>query len=149
MYSSKKKKIIACLLACSFMLICAFPASAEINYMHENVNSNSIIQPRLNYIEAAETGLDIDNGVAIVDCWVKGNVLNATKAKVIAELQLKSGNNWMAYGTWTDTQNDYEASVYETKSVKSGNTYRVKATYTVWEGSQSETIIVFSDEATV
>ena len=107
-----------------------------------------MVTPRLTYIVDAETDLTINNGIATVDCWVNGNVLNATKAKVIAELQLKSGSNWIAYGTWVDTQNDYEAYVYETKAVKKGNTYRVKATYTVWEGSASENLIVFSDEIT-
>ncbi len=114
----------------------------------DTISRVSQIEPRLTYIEAAETDLTIKNNIATIDCWVKGDYYNGTKAKVIAELQLKSGSSWIAYGTWTDTQNDYEASVYETKSVKTGQTYRVKATYTVWEGSQSETIVVFSDEVT-
>jgi hypothetical protein len=61
---------------------------------------------------------------------------------------VKSGNSLIAYGTWTETANAFKASVYETKSVKSGQIYRVKATYTVWEGSQSESVIAFTDELT-
>ena len=38
------------------------------------------------------------------------------------------------------------ASVYETKEINPNNTYRVKATFTVWEGSQSETITIIGDE---
>lgn len=92
--------------------------------------------------------LDIANNVATVDCWVKGRYGDATKAKVIAELQVKSGNNWVPTAIWTDTQDYYKASVKETKSVTTGNTYRVKATVTVWEGSQSEELIFFTDERT-
>ena len=143
------KKYIASILL-GTMLVVAVPMSAlavEVG-MEESKQLTSVIQPRLNYIRDGQAGLSINNGIATVDCWVKGGITSATKAKVIAELQLKSGNSWMAYGTWTSTQNDYEAYVYETKSVKAGQTYRVKATYTVWEGSQSETIVVFSDEVT-
>ena len=139
----KCKIIVAMLLV--FVVMTAFPTAA---IAEKNSSTSEVVMPRLTYIAEAETDLSISGTTAIVDCWVKGNVLDATKAKVIAELQLKSGNSWMAYGTWTSTQNDYEAYVYETKSVKAGQTYRVKATYTVWEGSQSETIVVFSDEVT-
>ena len=114
-----------------------------------NVNDvKTTIMPRMTYIEECKNSLNISNGIATVDCWVSGDVLDATKAKVIAELQLKSGNSWIAYGTWTNTENSFKASVYETKNVTTGHTYRVKATYTIWEGSQSETTTVFGDEMT-
>lgn len=141
----KVKKIIAAILI-GTMFVVAMPMSALA--VEQNHQSTSIVQPRLTYIREAQSGLSIDNGTATVDCWVKGSMSTATKAKVIAELQLKSGNNWIAYGTWTETANAFKASVYETKSVKAGQTYRVKSTFTVWEGSQSETIVVFSDEVT-
>ena len=145
MKNKKMRKIIAVVLLSSIAIIGgSSSAMAEEVFIPENIQ----IAPRLTYIDAANTGLTINDGVATVDCWVQGDYYKANKAKVIAELQLKSGNSWMAYGTWTDTQNDYEACVYKTKAVTDGYTYRVKATYTVWEGSQSETITVFSDEVT-
>lgn len=107
------------------------------------------IAPYMTYIVEWKNGLTISGGTATVDCWVNGDVSSATKAKVIAELQLKSGNdNWIPVAIWTDTQNGFEASVYETKTVTTGNTYRVKATYTVWEGTQSETMIEYTREVT-
>ena len=132
------KKLIAVLLCTIMLALVPVSAMAEVE-----------VNPRLTYIASAEGDLIINGTTAIVDCWVKGNYGDATKAKVIAELQLKSGSSWMAYGTWTNTQNNYEAYVYETKTVKKGQTYRVKVTATVWEGSQSETITFFTDEATV
>lgn len=104
------------------------------------------IAPQLTYIVDAEATMNITGTTATVDAWVKGNVLDATKAKMIAELQVKNGNSWVPVGLWTDTQNDYMAQVYETKSVVKGHTYRVKATATVWEGSQSETVTFFTEE---
>ena len=136
----KKKKFMAALLVC-FLLTVISPTAVLAD------NKNQEIEPRLTYISDAETDLSLDGTTAIVDCWVKGNVLKATKTKVIAELQVKnSATNWIPVAIWTDTQNAFKASVYETKTINLANTYRVKATYTVWEGSQSETITVFSDE---
>ena len=143
------RQIIFLLVAtCLFAFLMPMTAFANNSATECSNYQQVLVNPRLTYIAETQTDLAIKNGVAKVDCWVKGDVLTATKTKVIAELQLKSGNSWMAYGTWTTTQNDYEAYVYKTKAVTEGNTYRVKATFTVWEGSQSETIIVFSDEVT-
>lgn len=144
---SMKKLTVAILVG---FLTAFFPMGATAEVINEGSNypETQIIMPRLTYIVDAETDLGIKSGVATVDCWVKGSVASATKTKVIAELQLKSGNNWIAYGTWTNTENAFKASVYETKAVTAGHTYRVKATYTVWEGSESETIVVFGDEVT-
>ena len=87
----------------------------------------------------SESSLSISNRVATADCWVLGEKGSATKAKVVAELQEKSGSSWSTIATWTDTQNAYKASVYSSKTVTVGKTYRVKATVTVWKGSLSET----------
>lgn len=138
------KKLLSILLCCVFLLAVPMTALAE-NDQLEVVQIN----PRFTYIVDAEAGLEINNETATVDCWVKGHYDTATKAKIIVELQLESGaNNWIAHATWVNTQNDFEASVYETKSVKTGQNYRVKVTATVWEGSQSETVTFFTDEMT-
>ena len=100
------------------------------------------------YIADANSSLSVSGTTATVNCWVEGNI-GATKAKVVAELQMKSGSTWVTVGTWTDIQNSDEASVKASKAVTKGNTYRVKATVTVWEGSQSETQYVYSGEKTV
>ncbi|MBQ5707666.1 MAG: hypothetical protein IIV69_05260, partial [Peptococcaceae bacterium] len=74
--------------------------------------------------------------------------IDATRAKVIAELQVKSGNNWIPVAIWTADENFYTAEVYETHDVVKGHTYRVKGTFMVWEGSAYETEYSFSDEIT-
>ena len=149
MLKQKMKKTFAIVSLVS--LIFAFVPAMSIA---ETTDSNIIYQqengitPRLAYIVDTECDLSIDSTTATVDCWVEGHVSTATKAKVIAELQVKSGSNWIPVAIWTDTQDSFRARVKETKSVVTGHTYRVKGTYTVWEGSQSEEVIVYTDEMT-
>lgn len=145
----KVKRVLAIMLLVSIMII-GLPAismAQSSDGFDINQQENGIM-PRLTYIVDAESKLSINGTTATVDCWVNGHYDTATKAKVIAELQVKNGNNWIPTAIWTDTQNGYEAYVYEEKSVTTGNTYRVKATVTVWEGSQSEELILFTNERT-
>lgn len=106
------------------------------------------IAPMMTYIADYTIGFSIDNDTAEVVVSVDGDVLTATRAKVIAELQVKSGSNWIPVAIWTDDQYDYTARVDETHDVVDGHTYRVKGTFMVWEGSASETVYDYSDEIT-
>ena len=122
---------------------------AETAFLSVNNQEENIITPYMMYIRGLESDLIISGTTATVDCYVKGTNGQATKAKVIVELQLKSGSSWLPVKTWTVTENGYEAEVYDSYTVKSGNTYRVKTTGTVWVGSQSETQYAYSAEKTV
>lgn len=149
MMSQKMKRILAISCLSSFA-ITSVPMMAleETTVPMTTIVEDEAIAPRLKYIVNAHSILKISDGIATVDCMVKGDYYNATKAKVIAELQLKSGSTWLPVGLWTDTQDDYMAWVTETKSVTEGEVYRVKATVTVWEGDQSETKTIFTEERT-
>lgn len=141
-----RKTVSIALLGALVVTATPMPSMAQTWENEKNRQENNTIQPRLAYIVSTMNGFGIDNGVAEIDCWVTGDVLDATKTKVIAELQVKNGNSWIPVKIWTDTQNDYRASVYEHYTVNPNNTYRVKATFYVWEGSQSESLIVISNE---
>ncbi len=141
-----KRNVSIALLGIIFMTATPMASMAQVIGELNYKNSVNMIQPRMTYISEAVNGFGINDGVAEVDCWVQGRYLEATKAKVIAELQVKNGSNWIPVKIWTDTQNDFEASVYEHYTVNPNNTYRVKATFYVWEGSQSESLILISDE---
>ena len=130
-------KMLSVMLVLVVLALLAIPAAAM---------AEKGIAPQLIYITDSEANMNITGTTATVDVWVKGDWDYATKAKVIAELQVKNGNDWIPVGIWTDTQNDYIAQVYETKSVVKGHTYRVKATGTIWEGSQSETVTFYTEE---
>ena len=147
MFGKNVRKTVAAILLGSAILMLV-PAISMAESVIEPVSSQqeSEIMPRFTYIADALCDLRISGTTATVDCWVAGRYGQATKAKVIAELQVNSGNdNWIPVAIWTDTQNNYMASVYETKTITEGNTYRVKATYTVWEGDQSETRIFYTN----
>lgn len=133
----RQVKMLSAMLVLVVLALLAVPAAAM---------ANEVMPLQLMYISDAEATMNITGTTATVDAWVCGNVKYATKAKMIAELQVKNGNGWIPVGLWTDTQNDYMAQVYETKSVVKGHTYRVKATATIWEGSQSETVTFYTDE---
>ena len=133
----KKMKMLSAVLLLVMMVLLAMPTAAM---------AEDGIAPHFTYIVDAEATMSISGTTATVDAWVCGDVIYATKTKIIAELQVKNGDNWIPVAIWTDTQNDSKAHVNETKSVVKGHTYRVKATAIVWEGDQSEKVIFFTEE---
>ena len=144
MKTNMKKLVAALLLGGMMMAAVPMASMADSSVIPMNQQEESEIAPHFTYIVDAMTSLEISGSTATVDCWVKGDISTATKAKVIAELQVKSSEtNWIPVAIWTDTRDGFEAYVYETKTINPNNTYRVKATYTVWEGSQSETHTAF------
>ena len=102
------------------------------------------IAPYMLLINRVECDLDITGTTATAKCYVTVDPNAATKAKIIAELQVKNGSSWIPVKIWTVTEDSYSARVKETYTITQGNTYRLKATMTVWEGSQSETQNVYS-----
>ena len=140
---AKKAAAAVCLGA---VVLTSVPAVAAMATAVEPVTqqTESGIAPYMLYIVDANCTLSISGTAATVNAWVIGDDFDATKAKVVAELQEKDGNSWTSIATWTDTQNSSYASVYKTKSITKGKTYRVKATVTVWEGSASETQTIYS-----
>ncbi|MBO4948732.1 MAG: hypothetical protein J6C83_05255 [Peptococcaceae bacterium] len=111
-------------------------------------NTEYAVSPRMIYISDYSVTFGIPNCVADVDVEVNGDVLKATKSKVIAELQVKNGSSWIPVAIWTAEDDDYDARVHETHDVVKGHTYRVKGTFMVWEGSAYETEYDYSDEIT-
>lgn len=148
MNSKMKKTAATVCLGAAVLALTPAVSMAETAMKPVNAQTENAISPYMLYIRQTTSVLSISGTTATVDCSTLGVVGEATKAKIIAELQVKNGSSWTTVETWTDTQNSYRASVYEAYSVTKGTTYRVKATATVWEGSQSEIQTVFSNEKT-
>lgn len=145
----KMKKTIATMcMGAAVLTLTPAVSWAETAVNSLNNQQESMISPYMRYIEGADYSLKITGNTAKVECSVSGNTDTATKAKVIAELQVKNGNSWIPVEIWTVTENSDYAEVSETHTVTSGNTYRVKATMTVWEGSLSETQTFYTNEKT-
>lgn len=135
----KKVVVVFCLLAMMLVPCQVFAAEANVEYA---------VSPRMTYIVDYTIGFGITDNVAELEVEVNGNVLDATRAKVIAELQVKNGNSWIPVAIWTEDQYNYKARVHETHDVVEGHTYRVKGTFMVWEGNAYETEYDYSDEIT-
>ncbi len=148
--NNKTKKAIATItMGAAVLTLTPAVSWAETAVNPLNNQQGSIISPCMMYIYEAKSNLTISGTKATISASAIGYESYATKAKIVAELQVKDGNGWDTVETWTVTNNSDTAKVSETYTVTSGNTYRVKATATVWEGSLSETQTVYSSEKTV
>ena len=123
-----KKAVATVCMGAAVLTLTPAVSMAETAVLSVNQQQETVVSPRMMYIEDAKSNLTISGTKATVTATVSGDLNNATKAKVIAELQLKSGSSWIPVEIWTVTNNGVSAKVYETYTVKSNNTYRVKAT---------------------
>lgn len=128
MNSRMKKAVATVCMGAAVLTLTPAVSMAETAVLSVNQQQETVVSPRMMYIEDAKSNLTISGTKATVTATVSGDLNNATKAKVIAELQLKSGSSWIPVEIWTVTNNGVSAKVYETYTVKSNNTYRVKAT---------------------
>lgn len=142
MHTRTKKRIATICIGATVLTLVPAVSWAETAEIPLN---NQQVSPYMLYIYDAISKLSISGTTATVNASVTGYANEATKAKVVAELQVKNGSSWLTVKTWTVTENDYEAVVDETYTITKGKTYRVKATMTVWEGSQSETQTFYSE----
>ena len=143
------KKIIATLCMGAMALsITPTTVMAETIITDGQVNIAEV-SPRMQYIRDIVRLLAISGNTATVSASTEGYANEATKAKIIVELQVKSGsNNWIPVKIWTEENDNYYVQLNDTHTVTKGNTYRLKVTATVWVGSLSETQIVYGTEKT-
>ncbi len=127
---SKKRVVLTLLLAVCLTFLPVFEAFAA--------GANDGIMPIMDYINDASYNLWIDNNVADVEASVYGHT-SATKCEIEVKLQEKGLIFWSTYDSWSVTENSYDADLYESVSVNAGKSYRIKVTFTVWSGSESET----------
>ena len=72
-----------------------------------------------------------------------------TKIEITQTLQVRDGNRWRTSQTWTKTVYGYAYDFFNTRTLYSGNTYRVASVFKVYRGTANETIYVYSDTKTV
>ena len=140
--NKKMKKVIV-----AFCLLAMLLVPCQTVFASDNINDYEVM-PMMTIIGDYVIDFGITGTTAHVDVEVSGDYLHATRAKVIADLQVKNGNSWIPVAIWTDEQDGHDAWVDETHDVVKGHTYRVKGTFMVWEGSASETVYDFSPEIT-
>ena len=107
--------------------------------------NDSAIQPLYAYTRTYDESLSISNGTAKCTSSLTG--INGTTTKIVIKmtLQKKTLLWWSEVETWSATYNTYYGTMTKSTTVGSG-TYRVKAVYTVYSGSNSESITDYSSQ---
>ena len=138
---SRKIKTTLCLLMSLLLLLpLNMVASAA------TVTEESQVQPRWSYTDVTYAGLSLaSDGKAISIADAEGYQNITTKIHIKMTLQKHTLLWWSKVETWEQTFNTYYAAMNKTTYVGSG-TYRVKAEFTVYSGSQSEEITMYSQE---
>ena len=138
---SKNVKKIICLL---MSLLLLFPLNVLASA--DTVPEENEIQPRYNYTNLTYVGLSITTaGTAYCTADVEGYEALTTKVHIKMTLQKYTVLWWSKVETWEGTFNEAYGTLSETAQVGSG-TYRVKAEFTVYSGSNSEEITSYSQE---
>lgn len=141
------KRLVSVLLIVVMLFSLSSFASAEgapIIDKPEFENGNTV-QPLYDYTDLCITNLKIVNGKASCTADLEGYNGTTTKIEITMTLQKKTLLWWSAKETWTATYNTFYGTLTKSISVDSG-TYRVKAVYKVYSGSNSESITSYSSE---
>ena len=101
------------------------------------------------YTYRAESYLTISGSTATCTSSLRGYKGTTTKIEVTQTLQVKDGNHWRTSQSWTATYNSYTCDFVNTRTVYSGNTYRVKSEYKVYAGTSYETVYSYSTTKTI
>ncbi len=131
-----KKVLSICL---SFVMMFSFAVSVNAQ------NPDYSVMPCYEYTEENAETLTISNGTATCISRLTGILGTTTKIEITMTLEKKTLWWWSEEESWSQTYNYHQATLTKTHSVGSG-TYRVKAVYVVYSGTQSETITSYSAE---
>lgn len=110
-------------------------------------SDNSPISVYYSYISNNRASLEIKGGSASCYSEITGYSGITTKVKITMYLEKKTLWWWNEITSWTKTANVCHTTLSKKYTVSSG-TYRLRVVYTVYSGNSSETITVYSNEAT-
>ena len=140
------KRLFA-LLLCLSLLLSAVPAAFAAGAEPLALPTEPEIMPLWEQITNTMATLSInESGQAKIFCYVYGTSSSTTKVKIEAKLQRSWGLFWITEETFTVEKDSHIASINESYTVESGHTYRIKATVTVYNGTDSESATVKSNE---
>lgn len=154
-----RKKVLALVMAICLSVSYGLIANAqtlelsrpnEKNCELEFVDDEAgIITPFWTYINDTLTVLSIsDSGIATCTSKITGYSGSTTKVHITMTLQKKGGFLnlfWTDVMEWSQSFNNYYGTLSKTHST-SGGTYRIRAVYVAYSGSDSETTTAYSSE---
>ena len=137
--------MLSIVLFCSLGIV-ASATTAEKDVYVESLSHYSEIQPRYEYTSNCTASIGISNNKANCTATLQG-YSNTTKIEITMTLQKKSLLWWSKVDSWSTTVNGFIGSLSKSSSISSG-TYRTKAVFKVYNGSNSESITIYSQEKT-
>ncbi|MCR5835450.1 MAG: hypothetical protein K6G88_02960 [Lachnospiraceae bacterium] len=131
-----KRKLMVFISLVMIICLCSF------------VPPDNPISPNYLYTYSCSSSLSISGSTATCTSNLTGYPGVTTKIVVKQILQVKDGNLWRTAHSWTKTYYSNSCSYVNTRTIYSGNTYRVKSEYTVYAGSNYETVYSYSSSYT-
>lgn len=111
---------------------------------------HNTISPYYLYTYSAESNLSIVGDTAYCKSVIKGGSA-VTQINATQYLEKKNGSKWEAVsnGTWSDSIKKKSFTMSNSKSRLSSGTYRLRTVFTVYNGTNYETVEKVSSEVTV
>lgn len=145
------KKRIGLVLCLALLLVPIMGATDNAAVIASSGNNfttqGNAIVPLAAYTRSTYTNLAIVSGTATCVASLTGFSGITTQVDITMYLEKRYLFIWMTDTSWSQTFYSYSGSMSEQHSVSSG-TYRVKAVYVAYSGSNSETITGYSDTIT-
>ena len=138
-----KRKPILLLMCLALLCTCIPTAGATGSSELLALPEQEVVQPMYQYTASTNTLLSISGSTATCKATLTGYSNTTTKVKIEMTLQKKSLLVWSDVTSWSLLVSNYKSTLTKTKSIASG-TYRVKAVYTAYSGSASETFTKYS-----
>ncbi len=138
-----KKKILAFVMAFATLL-------ASTGNMVSASENDYGIAPAYCYTSDCYSSLSISGSTATCTSSATGYYGETTKISVYQVLQKKtSSGSWTSVGSWQETDSGYKGYASNLKSGLSSGTYRLYTIFTVYAGSNYETIEKYSSTKTI
>ena len=126
------KKTMKCMLALAFAMTMLFSLVANA------ARPESEIVPLYNFIDDTDCSIDINGTRADLSAFV--SAVNVDKCQIKMTLQLYDGSAWDDVTSWTDVEYSDNMRTDHSYSIDPDESYRVKVTFKVWNGSSTETV---------
>ena len=125
------KKTMKCMITLAFTLtmLCSLIANAAM--------PESEIIPLYNFIDDTDCSIDINGTEASMEASVTAD---ADKCQIKMTLQILNGSSWDDVTSWTSSKSASSYAVSKTYDIDPDESYRVKVTFKVWNGSSTETV---------
>lgn len=106
------------------------------------------VQPRYNYTSYANASIKVNTaGTATCIASAEGYKGTTTKVHIEMKLQKYTALWWSNQQTWEGTFNNFYGTLTKSKTVNNGK-YRIKVTFTIYSGNNSEKIEKISNTVT-